>query len=299
MVNYILYRIGQFLALHLPLRVAYWIAVIVSDLHYIFAYKDRWTVKENLKAIFPEKSNREIRKTRLRMFRNFAKYLVDFFRFSKLDNEYIKNNIRLENMECINQALSKGKGAIILTAHLGNWELGGVVIALLGYPFWAVALPHKDKMVNNFFNFQRECKGVKVIPLGRAARQCFNVLKNNEIVALLGDRDFTERGMVLDFLGKPTLLPTGPAAFSLKTGAPIVAGFMVRNDDDSFTLRMERPIEFIPKNNDLDSGAVFKKREKNSALQELVIKYKIIVEKYIRKYPEQWYMFRKFWIGDT
>jgi KDO2-lipid IV(A) lauroyltransferase len=285
MVNYILYRIGQFVALHLPLKLGYKIAVFFSDMHYIFGYKDRKRVKENLKAIFPGKPDREIRRIRIRMFRNFAKYLVDFFRFEKLDAEYIKNNIRIENIRYFEEALSKSKGAIVLTAHLGNWELGGVVIALCGYPFWVVALPHKDKRVDNFFNSQRESKGIKVIPLGKAVRKSLDVLKENKILALVGDRDFSEKGMILDFFGKPTFFPEGPAAFSLKTGATIVPGFMLRNGDDSFTLRIEKPLDFIPTGN------------KERDLRELITRYKIIFEDYIRRFPDQWYMFRKFWIS--
>jgi KDO2-lipid IV(A) lauroyltransferase len=219
------------------------------------------------------------------MFRNFAKYLVDFFRFEKLDAEYIKNNIRIENIRYFEEALSKSKGAIVLTAHLGNWELGGVVIALCGYPFWVVALPHKDKRVDNFFNSQRESKGIKVIPLGKAVRKSLDVLKENKILALVGDRDFSEKGMILDFFGKPTFFPEGPAAFSLKTGATIVPGFMLRNGDDSFTLRIEKPLDFIPTGN------------KERDLRELITRYKIIFEDYIRRFPDQWYMFRKFWIS--
>jgi KDO2-lipid IV(A) lauroyltransferase len=297
MFNYILYRIGQFIALHVPLKIGYKIAVFFSDLHYIFADKDRRAVKENLQAIFPQKSDREIRRIRIRMFRNFAKYLVDFFRFSKLDREYIGKNIKIENSHYFDAALSKGRGVIALTAHLGNWELGGVVIALLGYPFWAVALPHKYKKIDNFFNSQRESKGVKVIPLGKAVRQCLNVLKANNIVGLVGDRDFTERGVVLDFFGKPAFFPEGPAAFSLKTKAIIVPGFMVRNADDTFTLKIEKPFEVSPElSQGMESISV---NDKNENLLSLIIRYKTIIEDYIRKYPDQWYMFRRFWINEA
>jgi KDO2-lipid IV(A) lauroyltransferase len=284
MLNYILYRIGQFIALHIPLKLGYKIAVFISDLRYIFAYKDRQAVKENLKVIFPEKSNRQIHKIRIRMFRNFAKYLVDFFRFEKIDKRYIEKNIRIENIHYFNHALSRNKGVIVLTAHLGNWELGGVVIALLGFPFWVVALPHKYKKEDEFFNFQRERKGIKVIPLGKAVRACLDVLKKNEIVALVGDRDFTEKGIVLHFFGRPAFFPEGPAAFALKTGAIIVPGFMLRNKDASFTLRIEKPLEFVSTGN------------KEKDLQEIIIKYKLIFEDYIRRFPDQWYMFRRFWV---
>lgn len=281
MFYYLLYRLGQFIAVSLPIKSAYRIAVFISDMRSIFAFADRRQVDENLKAIFPEKSDKEIRDIRVRMFRNFAKYLVDFFRFSKLDIAYIKRNVKLENVHFFSEALSRGNGAIALTAHLGNWELGGVVTALLGFPLWAVALEHKDKRVNDFFNHQRESKGLKVIPLGKAVRQCLRLLKENKIVALVGDRDFTARGAVLDFFGKPTYLPEGPAAFALKAQAAIVPGFMVRNPDDTFTLKIEKPIY----------------RDSEDPI-ELISKYKIIIEDYIRKYPDQWYMFRKFWINN-
>lgn len=295
MFNYLLYTIGRFIALHLPLKFSYKLAILFSDLHYIFAAKDRLSVKENLKAIFPEKSNREIRKIRIKMFRNFAKYLVDFFRLSKLDMEYIKKNIRIENLHYLDETLSNGKGAIVLTAHLGNWELGGVVIALLGYPFWAVALPHKHKSVDNFFNFQRESKGVKVIPLGKAIRISLDVLKENKILALVGDRSFTEKGIVVNFFKKATPLPKGPAVFSLKTGAAIVPGFMLRNKDDSFTLRFEKPIAPTPYI--YANGKEIIANDKDNELVKLIMRYKIIIEGYISKYPDQWYMFRRFWVS--
>lgn len=283
MYNYSLYRAGLFIALSLPLKLAYKAAVIISDLHYTFATQDRRFVTQNLKAIFPEKKDREIAAIRINMFRNFAKYLVDFFRFSKLDKGFIDKNTKIENIDYLDKALAAGKGAIILSAHIGNWELGGVVVSLLGYPLWVVALSHKDKKVNDFFISQRESKGVKVIPVGRAIRMSLGVLKEKQLVALAGDRNFGERGVTVDFFGKSASLPAGPALLSLKTGAPIVPAFMVRNKDNTFTLRMEEPLQFSNSGN------------KDKDLTELIVKYKNIFEQYIRKYPDQWYMFRKFW----
>lgn len=285
MLNYILYRAGQFIAMSLPLKVVYKIATFCSDLHYIFANKDRRFVKENLKAIFPQKSNREIRRIRIRMARNFAKYLVDFFRFEKLDLEYIKKNVHIENINNFDEAIKKGKGVVVVSAHLGNWELGGVVVALSGYPFWVVALTHKEKRVNDFFNYQRESKGIKVIPLGKAARKSIEVLKDNGLLVLAADRDFAGNGAVMRFFGKPAIFPEGPAALSLKTGAVIVPAFMLRNPDETFTLRIEKPIEFLPSGN------------KENDMKELMKLYIKIFEEYILKYPDQWYMFKRFWVS--
>ncbi len=280
MFNYFLYKLGQFICLSVPLKLAYKIAILCSDIHFVFADKDRFGVYANLKAIFPEKEKKELLKIRIKIFRNFAKYLVDFFRFKEINEEYVRSRIKIENIRYIDAALEKGKGVILLSAHIGNWELGGAVVALLGYPIWAVALPHKTKKVNDFFNRQREIKGMKVISFGKAARSCLKLLKENKMIALIGDKDFTnETGVETDFFGKPTYLPKGPAAFALKNGSPIIPVFMLRNPDDTFLLKICPPV-----NCDSES------------LEGITSECKKIIEKQVKDHPEQWYMFKKFWI---
>jgi KDO2-lipid IV(A) lauroyltransferase len=283
MVNFFIYRAGQRLALSVPLKIGYFLAVIFCWLHYIFAFEDRAVVTDNLRAIFPDKSDTELAKIRFGVFKNFAKYLVDFFRFEKIDADYIRRYVRVKNIGYFDQALSKGKGAIVLTAHLGNWELGGAVFSVSAYPLWAVALPHKDERVNDFFDRQRQSKNLHVIPLGQAVRACLRALKENKVIALVGDRDFTKNGVTIDFFGRPTIFPEGPAAFSLQAGAPIIPGFMLRNPDDTFTLVFEKPVEFTA------SG------DKDKDIVNLITRYKAIYEDYIRKYPDQWFTFRRFW----
>jgi len=217
------------------------------------------------------------------MFRNFAKYLVDFFRFQNLDADYVEKNIKFENLEYVDAALKNKKGLISVTAHIGNWELAGAALSLKGYPISAVALSHKNKKVNDFFIRQRESKKLNVIPFGNAARACLSALKQNHLLALVGDRDFSEKGPVIDFFGKPSIFPEGPAVFALKTKAEIIPGFMVRNTDDTFTLRFEKPVEYEVTGN------------KSEDIKKIITSYKSIFEKYIGLYPDQWFMFRRFW----
>ena len=273
------------MALTLPIGFSYKLAEILSDLHSCLSGKDRQDVTLNLKTIFPEKSPQEIARIRRQMKRNFGKYLVDFFRFSLIDKEYIKKHVRIENIQYVREALSLGRGVVALTAHLGNWELAGVVTALSGHDLWAVALEHKDKRVNEFFNEQREGKGVHVIAFSSAVRQCLTALRQKKVLALVGDRDFHGNGIVVDFFGVPAKLPLGPAVFSLKTGSPIVPGFLVREGgSDNYKLVFERPIVHpLTGDNEKD-------------ISELVLTCKEVLEKYIRLYPDQWFTFRRFWI---
>ncbi|MFA5320587.1 MAG: hypothetical protein WBE75_00270 [Candidatus Omnitrophota bacterium] len=284
MFFYFLYRTGQFIALRLPLKSVYGLAVFIADLHFLFCRHDRRAVYFNLKAIFPRKSENEIRTIRRSIFRNFAKYLVDFFRYPILNREFIDRNVSVRNIHYLDEALANGKGGIVLAAHIGNWELGGVVVAALHYPFSAVALTHKNEKVNRFFDEKRETMGIKVIPLRHSLRKCFRVLKDNGLVALLGDREFTRNGGVIaEFLGKRALLPQGPAFLALKSGAAIIPGCMVRNTGDRFTLMFEKPI-YPP-----DAGSF----EDN--LRLLQTETSRVIEKWIRSFPEQWYVFRQYW----
>jgi lauroyl/myristoyl acyltransferase len=282
MTSYFLYKLGQFIAIKTPLKLAYTIAIIFSDIHFVFADKDRAEVFANLKAIFPEKSKKEIKKIRIQIFRNFAKYLVDFFRFEEVDKEYIDRRIKIENIHYLDEALKKGRGAVILSAHIGNWELGGIVVSSLGYPLWGVALPHKSKKVNDFFNAQRQRKGLKVISFGKAARACLKLLEENKMIALVGDKDFTkEAGVVTDFFGRPSYMPKGPAAFALKNGAAIIPVFVLRNLDDTFTIKINKPIDCS-----------------SNSLEVITSNCTEEIEKIVKKHPEQWYMFKKFWIQE-
>ncbi len=269
--------------LSLPLKVGYRLAIILADMRYLFFIRDRRTIKKNLKVVLGEVDKRKLNHEARWVLRNFGKYLVDFFRFSKLDKNFINKFITIEGKNYLDQALSEGKGAILLSAHLGNWELGGVVIALLGYPLNAVVLSHTNKKIDNLFVRQRSIKGVNVVPLGISIRSCFRALSKNELVVLVGDRNFSGQGLKMDFFGKKAVVPKGPAVFSIKSGAPIIPTFMIREKNDKFKLIFEPALSCKPMGNlDLDTKTITRE-----ALKAL--------EKYIGRYPSQWFMAADLW----
>lgn len=284
MYNYILYRIGELVTLCLPSKVIYFLAKIISTLQYIFSETDRVSVRENLKAIFPGIESKLLRKYTKGVFINFGLYLANFFKFQKINREYVKKNVCVEGLQYIDDALSLGKGLIIVGAHIGNWELGGITLGLLGYPVNAVVLPHKHKRVDSFFNRQRESKNMHVIPLYNAVRGALSAFSHNEIVCLLGDRDFTQGGLVINFFGKPTMIPKGPAVFSLRNKVPMLCGFTIQEKTGRLRLSFSPLIQFSP------SG------EYEKDVRSLIEVYLRQIEECIRSYPQQWAMFRKFWV---
>ncbi len=286
MLRFFLYKIGQFIVNILPLRAAYAFGQFLSDLQYTFSPTDRQSVRSNIKKILKrdEIDERLVRD----VFRNFGKYLVDFFRMIRYANEdFIRKSVKCEGVENLKDGLKAGKGVIIVTAHIGNWELGGIIMRKLGFPVLAVALPHKHKWVNDLFNAQRENCGVTVVTPSMAVRRCLEKLKANESVALVADRDFGPHGLPMDFLGYPTLLPKGPAVLAIRTGAAIVPTFMMRNPDDTFTLSFHKPVF---------AAEMGEQTVSDDVLKGVINQYIKIVEEKIRQFPGQWLMFREFWI---
>lgn len=284
MFEYLLYKIGSILAVVLPIRFSYRVAEFIADIKYIVSRRERFWMRENLRMVMPVATRKGLRRCSRQIFRNFAKYLVDFFRFEILNPEYIKSHIEIEGLEYIDSALEEGKGAIILSAHLGNWEIGGAALALMGYPMNCVALDHKNALVNNFFIHQRQINKEKVISIRFTLRRCFNCLEDNELLAILGDKDFTNTGIPITFFSKIALIPKGPALFSIKTGAVIIPGYTVRMKDDYFQMVFTRPIRPNP-TGDLQRDL--------AELTSLCIER---LQEFIKRYPSQWYCFRQIFM---
>ena len=204
----------------------------------------------------------------------------------RLHPAFIESNVHINNIEYLSEVLQKGKGGIVVSAHVGNWEMGGAVLPMLGFPLSVVALSHQDQRVNAIFNAQREAFGAMVIQTDVAVRRVVEHLRRNRLVAILGDRDFGTRGIVMDFLGHKTMMPKGAAYFSLKTGAPIIPVFFIRTTQDHFEINIYPPIEppHLPDTKITENVAM-----------HCIQKYLAIIEEEIRKEPSQWLLFRGFW----
>jgi KDO2-lipid IV(A) lauroyltransferase len=285
MLKYYLYKFGQILAGCFSLKAAYRIAVFLSDLKYLCSPRDRRAVQENLRVICgPDLDLRPIVRS---VFRNFGKYLVEFFRMPAFTKEFIRKNAVVENQHLLDEALKQGKGVIIITAHIGNWELGGFALGRMGYPLTAIALPHKERSVNELFNQQRAEGGVTVVPASSAIRRCIRTLKENGIVALLADRDFSATGIPMLFFGKKTMIPRGAAMFAYRTGAIVLPMFLTRVAGEKFRISIEEPLD-LPK----DRHEMNEKEFTNRFMAQQVA----VLERKIKEDPSQWLLFRRFWI---
>jgi len=284
--QYRLYRVAHGIVNAMPRRAAYWMANRLADVQYDSRRMDRDAVTDNLRMVLGE-HHPDLSRHARGVFRSFGKYLVDFLTMDRLDRQSLRRYVTFRGFEAIRQTLSGRQGVIALTAHVGNWELAGVAIALQQkVRVTAVALDHAYPKVNEFFLSRRRRHGLESVPLGQAFKVCLRRLKECSVVGLLGDRNFGDHGVTVPLFGQQTALPRGPAMLSVLTGAPIVPCFMVRQADDEFLFCTEPPI------------APRASADREDEVVRLTMAYAGVMERYIRRYPDQWCMFRRFWVED-
>ncbi|KJJ85687.1 lipid A biosynthesis acyltransferase [Candidatus Omnitrophus magneticus] len=286
---YALYLAGEFFVKILPLKACYILADILGSIYFFCAKNDKVALKENLKIILGNAAKKQdIEKYSKNVFIHFAKYLADFLKFSKINKQYLNKYVEIINSSYLDECLAKQKGIIVVTAHFGNWELGGAVIAALGHDISAIIWEHKNKKINQLFTTRRANNNIKQIPLNQI-RQCFHVLKNNGILGIVGDKDYTGDLGETTLFGEKIFMPKGAAVLSLKTGAPIVACFVAREKNNKLKIFFEKPI--WPDEITIPSG----RSEKNNAVKKIMNSCMSMFEKYIKLYPDQWYAFEKIW----
>lgn len=261
---------------------AYRLAEVIAWLYWHFHRRSRATLLANLRQVLgPQANGATVRRTARMGFRHFAYGVVDFFRLPRLLDEGLDQLIRSVNgLEHLHEVMAGGKGGILMTAHIGPWEVGGAWIASQGVPLTGVALSHASPQVEKFFLSRREHSGYRTVPLGSAARELLRTLKRGEMIVLAADRNFTEFGTWMEFFGRPALMPDGHVRIALRTGAPILPAFMIRTEDKRVQVMIEQPITLLKGRDNVTSG-----------MQRCLR----ILERYIGRWPEQWMAFNPIW----
>ncbi len=284
------YRLGQYIAKSLPLDKAYSFSQQVALVRYYFSLQGKKIVSENLRTVLQSKGEtfdqQKVAELTRGVYENFGKYLVEFFRFTNIDDEFIKKKVKIVGLENLDNCLKLGRGAISLSAHLGNWELGAAILPALGYKLEVIRLKHRAKAVNNFFDKKRKDRGVKSINTGVGIKMCFNTLKNNHILATVGDKNYSKHGKhgeKIRFFGKIAEMPRGAAYFSYRMNTPIIPTFMVRQPDNTFIFSLEKAI--MP---DISN-------EQGDEINKLLKKCLVVIEDYISHHKTQWLMYHKVW----
>lgn len=277
---YLLYKAGVFLSCHLPSFLAYWIAKRLADLYFLIStgrprlYKK--AIFHNLSLILgKDEKNPGVREAARDSYYNFSRYLREFFWLPGLDRKKFLSLITPVGVENLDYALSKGKGVILLSIHFGNWEWGGIGVALSGYKVNFLVRKHQNRWTNKLYYRIREKMGVKVFFL-EELRKAMKTLKRNEILAVLADEDIGE-GIRVDFFKHKVSLPSGPFRLAWRTGAMITPAFTIRDRKDNLQKGViERPFE------------VKKTYDEEESIREAANKFIQSMQEYLYYYPDHW-----------
>ncbi|MDD3050391.1 MAG: lysophospholipid acyltransferase family protein [Candidatus Cloacimonetes bacterium] len=237
---------------------------------------------DQIKMVFPEKSEDEIDVILKKTFRMMALTGVESYLG---DSEKLLKRCRTERLEILEEALKLTKGVLLATGHFGNWELAGKFLATKYPPVGVIIKKQRNRYFNEYTNRSRNKYGIVLIYLRNSLRQTMQLLKKNGIVAILTDQNAGKNGVKLDFLGHPASVHTGIAKISQRTGSPILPAFAVRNEDGIHTFYFENLI-FPEEFSNNDEGII-----------EITKKLINIQEKYIYRFPEQWFWVHKRWKG--
>ena len=284
-MGYILYRLGIFLAQRLNRRTSFRFARFIARIWYAFNDRSNIALRNNLSvAMNKPPQSREVRETGMKVFENFAKNITEFLSLPNMTRERLMEKISVSGFEKFDAAFKKKRGLILLTSHLGNWEMGGVYVAQCGYPLYAISLPHSRDKIDDIFTEFRHQKGVKSIPVGVGTlKEAYRVLKNGNILAFLGDWDSTGSGEYVNFFRKKAQMPKGPVAMALMTGAIIAPALTYRVGEDAHHIDFLEPIE-VESNGD-----------NQGALSHYLQKISDILTDYIGKHLECWNAFHQIW----
>ncbi len=243
------------------------------------------TVISNLTKAFPEKSKSEIKKIAFNNFLSVGITFMEIMAFQKMTEEEILSLSKIDNLEKVKSIVDSEKGSILLTAHLGNWELGALTMGLtLQRQINVLVKKQRNRLVADWMSEIREKFSNKEIPLGASIRELYKTLIQGGVVGIVGDqRGKREDGVVVNFFNQPTVTFQGFAALAIKNKVPILVVLNIRKPSGKYIISVEEiSYENLPEN-------------LSDQLQELNQRYMTILENKIREAPEQWLWMHNIW----
>lgn len=271
----------------LPYRVSLLLGDLIAFLGYHVFRIRRDVTLANLENSFKDRyTAKEYAEIGYRAYRNFAYSMIEFGMFPSLRKKDLSRFLSVEGEENFEKALADGRGAVLITGHFGSWELMGAYLSRRGWPIDYLVGEQHNLLINDLMNRHRQMFGIGIIELGVAAKGVFKAVRNGRMVAMLSDQDAGADGTIVEFLGRPASTPKGPAAFALKTSAPQICGFIVREG--------RRQKIFLEK--DLGYKQTGDKEEDIRALTQA---YTSLLEKYIIEYPDHWFWPHRRWKSTT
>jgi KDO2-lipid IV(A) lauroyltransferase len=283
-IRYRAFRTMQWLVERLPRGIGYALAVLVARFAYLFARRARAELERNLSMALPHLGPEDLHRLAWHNFRNHSKAYADLMRLPVARVEDLRTMLRVEGVEHLEAARARGRGVLVISAHMGSWEIAAAIWSATVAPVSLFAEELEPRELYEWYRRTRARLGISVLPLTRSGlRQVLQALDNQEMVVTAIDRDVLGTGMTADFFGAPARIPEGPAAIALRRGTPLLPVAVFRLPDDTFQAVGYPPIIAEP-TGDRDADL-------RRVTGELVRR----LEELIRAHPDQWHVPHRIW----
>lgn len=242
-------------------------------------------VRANLRVTMPEAHEAERAAAARRVMIHYFKNYYDLLRVHTLPPATLDALVTVTGAENVTAALEQGRGLLMLAPHCGNYSIiFGPVIRRFESKLLVVVEQLADPRLHRLMNSVRQMPGVEIEPLGpTAGRKVLRALRENQIVLTGGDRAIAEAALTVDFFGRPTPIPSGPAALALRTGAPLLTAYTQRLPDNTLAAHFAPALQLERSGHVADD------------LRDAVQKIAYSMQSYIRHDPSQWIVGEEVW----
>lgn len=268
----------------LPVCILRFAGVLVAFVFALANPRNFGAIQGNLRKIVPGRTVLAYAWMAFEVFINYSYYLIDLFHLSHDPRRFSRYRVRVQGIENLDLALESGKGVILLTTHLGNWEIGGLRLSSRGREIHVVYAPDSSPLLEQQRRFVRMVEGVREVALesgGLSSLKLLRLLQEGKIVALQGDRLTLDRGVPAEFFGHTALFPKGPVRLAMASDSLILPVFIPIIGYKAYDIRIEKPVAMVTEG-----------EEPLKTNLEKIIK---IIERFVRRYPTQWFTFMPFW----
>jgi KDO2-lipid IV(A) lauroyltransferase len=267
-----------------PRKVLLGLGSAIGSLGYVIDSRHRRIALDNLRLAYgddyePGWGQRVVRNC----WRHFGRITADSMALSRMSVERMQSLVDYEGLEHIRAAYAQGKGVLVFSGHFGNWELTAMTQGYLGLPLCLVARPLDNPDLERLLARLRERSGNRIIHKRNAVREMLRAVREKKGVAIVIDQDARSDGVFVPFFGRLASTTPTLALLALRTGAVVIPSFSVPLDKGRYRVVYEPPVE-VPSSGDRDRDVL-----------ELTATCTAIIEKWVRRYPEQWLWMHRRW----
>jgi KDO2-lipid IV(A) lauroyltransferase len=238
--------------------------------------RTRWALL-NLRIAYPDESEERLREIGAESYAHMAWNMLDWIRAERWGPAEIEARFSVSGLEYVQQALAPGQGVLSLSLHLGNFELGGRAFGVFGIPTSVVARPMRNALLYDSIVRKRAEADIETIAHRDAVRPILRALRKGRAVFVLNDQySRRSRGVFVPLFGALCSTSAGVATLSLRTGAPVIPVYVIRDAPDHHTIYFHSA---VPSESSGDRAA---------DVVKLTARYNEVLEGFIRKHPEQW-----------